>query len=105
MLIVSFLFAMENFIRKFTKKEIDKFSSKKLLIHFLQYAGKHRTFRQLALNNVLRNRRVYAAYFLSSLFTVMVFFTFVNFAFHPALTGEGINANVTQGMLVAGGII
>src|SRR5699024_6438933 len=63
------------------------------------------TFRQLALNNVLRNRRVYAAYFLSSLFTVMVFFTFVNFAFHPALTGEGINANVTQGMLVAGGII
>src|SRR5690625_448602 len=32
-------------------------------------------------------------------------FTFANFAFHPALTGEEMNTNVTQGMLVAGGII
>src|SRR5690625_3360979 len=63
------------------------------------------TFRQFALNNVLRNKRIYVAYFLSSLFTVMVFFTFANFAFHPALTGEEMNTNVTQGMLVAGGII
>src|SRR5699024_4046357 len=63
------------------------------------------TFRQLAFNNVLRNKRVYAAYFLSSLFTVMVFFTFANFAFHPTLTGESMNVNVTKGMLVAGGII
>src|SRR5690625_828991 len=63
------------------------------------------TFRQFALNNVLQNKRIYVAYFLSSLFTVMVFFTFANFAFHPALTGEEMNTNVTQGMLVAGGII
>lgn len=63
------------------------------------------TFRQFAFNNVLRNKRLYAAYFLSSLFTVIVFFTFANFAFHPALSGEGMNANVTTGMLVAGGII
>src|SRR5690625_5205630 len=63
------------------------------------------TFRRFALNNVLRNKRLYVAYFLSSLFTVMVFFTFANFAFHPALTGEEMNANVTQGMSVAGGII
>lgn len=63
------------------------------------------TFRQLAFNNVFRNRRIYAAYFLSSLFTVMVFFTFANFAFHPTLSGDQLNANVTKGMLVAGGII
>lgn len=63
------------------------------------------TFRQFAFNNVFRNKRLYAAYFLSSLFTVMVFFTFANFAFHPTLTGEAINSDVTFGMLVAGGII
>lgn len=63
------------------------------------------TFRQFAFNNVFRNKRLYAAYFLSSLFTVMVFFTFANFAFHPTLTGDNINSNVTMGMLVAGGII
>lgn len=63
------------------------------------------TFRQFAFNNVLRNKRLYIAYFLSSLFTVMVFFTFANFAFHPLLTGEEMNQSVTTGMSVAGGII
>src|SRR5690625_6799947 len=63
------------------------------------------TFRQFELNNVLRNKRLYEAYFLSSLFTVMVFFTFANFGFHLALTGDNMNSNVTLGMLVAGGII
>lgn len=63
------------------------------------------TFRQFAFNNVTRNKRLYAAYFLSSLFTVMVFFTFANFAFHPALTGDALNESVTLGLGVAGGII
>ena len=63
------------------------------------------TFRQFAFNNVLRNKRLYVAYFLSSLFTVMVFFTFANFAFHPSLSGEGMNSHVVSGMTVAGGII
>lgn len=63
------------------------------------------TFRQFAFNNVLRNKRLYAAYFLSSLFTVMVFFTFANFAFHPELTGENMNSSVLKGLSVAGGII
>ena len=43
------------------------------------------TFRRFAFNNVVRNKRLYAAYFLSSMFTVMVFFTFAIFAFHPVL--------------------
>lgn len=63
------------------------------------------TFRQFVLNNVFRNKRLYAAYFLSSLFTVSVFFTFAMFAFHPTLTGPDMNSNVLKGLSVAGGII
>ena len=63
------------------------------------------TFSQFAFKNVTRNKRLYAAYFLSSMFTVMVFFTFAVFAFHPALSGEGMNPNAALGMSVAGGII
>lgn len=62
-------------------------------------------FYQIAINNVLRNHRIYLAYFLSSLFTVMVFFTFANFAFHPTLTENAMNRHVITGMLVAGWII
>ncbi|WP_026582688.1 ABC transporter permease [Bacillus sp. J33] len=63
------------------------------------------TFRQFAFNNVIRNKRLYAAYFLSSLFTVMVFFTFSIFANHPVLSGDNMNSSVTKGMNAAAGII
>ncbi|WP_066190486.1 ABC transporter permease [Gracilibacillus timonensis] len=63
------------------------------------------TFRQFAFNNVIRNKRLYAAYFLTSLFTVMVFFTFAIFAFHPSLSGGSMNQYVSIGMNVASGII
>lgn len=63
------------------------------------------TFRKFALNNVLRNKRLYAAYFISSFITVMVFFTFLNFAFHPSFGEDGMNKSVMTGMSVAGGII
>lgn len=63
------------------------------------------TFRQFAFNNVLRNKGLYIAYFLSSMFTVMVFFTFAIFAFHPAFSGGSVNHNALFGMAVAGGII
>ncbi|HAM80549.1 FtsX-like permease family protein [Ornithinibacillus bavariensis] len=63
------------------------------------------TFRQFAFNNVLRNKRLYVAYFLSSLFTVMVFFTFANFAFHPVFTGGTVDSKALFSMAVAGGII
>ncbi|MFS0777102.1 ABC transporter permease [Neobacillus sp. 3P2-tot-E-2] len=63
------------------------------------------TFRQFAFNNVIRNKRLYAAYFLSSLFTVMVFFTFSIFANHPALSGNEMNGSVTKGMNISAGII
>lgn len=63
------------------------------------------TFRRFAFNNVIRNKRLYAAYFLSSMFTVMVFFTFTIFAFHEAISGNDMNSSVQQGMNIAGGII
>ncbi len=63
------------------------------------------TFRQFAFNNVLRNKRLYFAYFLSSMFTVMVFFTFAIFAFHPVFSDGSIDQNAIIGMGVAGGII
>ncbi|MFD1851362.1 ABC transporter permease [Oceanobacillus bengalensis] len=63
------------------------------------------TFRQFAFKNVTRNKRLYAAYFLSILFTVMVFFTFAIFSFHPVLSADGFNSSVTKGMNIAGGII
>ncbi|SMF42416.1 ABC transporter permease [Paenibacillus barengoltzii] len=46
------------------------------------------TFRQFAYNNVLRNKRTYAAYFLSSAFSVMIFFVCALFLFHPGLQQE-----------------
>ncbi|WP_337018938.1 ABC transporter permease [Oceanobacillus massiliensis] len=63
------------------------------------------TFRRFAFNNVTRNKRLYAAYFLSSMFTVMVFFTFSIFAFHPVLTADDMNGNVQNGMNISAGII
>ncbi|TFJ93510.1 ABC transporter permease [Lentibacillus salicampi] len=63
------------------------------------------TFRQFAINNVIRNKRLYAAYFLSSLFTVMVFFTFAIFAFHPAFFDGSIRGEILYGMTIAGGVI
>lgn len=63
------------------------------------------TFHQFVINNVVRNKRIYGAYFLSSMFTVMIFFTFAMFAFHPALSLGKVNDYALFGMSVAGGII
>lgn len=40
-------------------------------------------FRQFAWRNVVRNRRTYGAYFMSSAFSVMVFFVYAMFISHP----------------------
>ena len=39
------------------------------------------------------------------MFTVMVFFTFAIFAFHPAFSGGAVNQYALYGMAVSGGII
>lgn len=63
------------------------------------------TFRQFASNNVLRNKRIYAAFFLSSVFSVMIFFVYAMFIFHPGIADEEIHGSVATGMMVAEYII
>ncbi|MBH5317496.1 ABC transporter permease [Paenibacillus sp. GSMTC-2017] len=45
-------------------------------------------FRQFAFRNVIRKKRTYAAHFLSSAFSVMVFFIYAVLLFHPDLQGQ-----------------
>ncbi|MBT2282809.1 ABC transporter permease [Paenibacillus polymyxa] len=64
-------------------------------------------FRQFAINNVVRNKRIYLAHFLSSTFSVMIFFTYALLLFHPDLKEglKGSNGTVTllanQGFMIA----
>ncbi|MCT4620236.1 MAG: ABC transporter permease [Marinisporobacter sp.] len=59
------------------------------------------TFRQFAFKNIFRNRNAYAAYFLSSAFSVMIFFTFASFMFHPEVENTPLKNAVKNGMLSA----
>ncbi|TVX91936.1 FtsX-like permease family protein [Paenibacillus agilis] len=62
-------------------------------------------FRQFAFNNVFRNKRTYAAYFLSSSFSVMIFFIYSVIASHPAMK-EGITQRLAvQAMSIAQWIV
>ncbi|MCW3791814.1 ABC transporter permease [Paenibacillus sp. LS1] len=68
-------------------------------------------FRQFAINNVVRNKRIYLAHFLSSTFSVMIFFTYALLLFHPDLKEglKGSSGTVTllanQGFMIAEVII
>lgn len=59
------------------------------------------TFRQLAYRNVLRNLRSYAAFFLASVVSVMVFFVYSMFIFHPLFEEDGLGTMAVRGMLIA----
>ncbi|MFD0695182.1 ABC transporter permease [Paenibacillus sp. GCM10027628] len=56
-------------------------------------------FRQFAFNNIVRNKRTYIAHFLSSAFSVMVFFTYALLLFHPNLQGELRSTSGTMSQL------
>src|SRR5690625_1295007 len=92
--IVLSLFVTGSFIPKFIKEKIAKHFSKRSLTHFPYWEGMTMTFRQFVINNVTRNKRLYAAYFLSSMFTVMEFFTFAMFDFHSAFNKDGFNKDI-----------
>lgn len=62
-------------------------------------------FRQFAYRNVTRNKRKYAAYFVSSTFSVMVFFLCALFIFHPVISSDMILSTAADTMLAAEGII
>ncbi|MEK5301595.1 ABC transporter permease [Bacillus sp. FSL R10-2201] len=57
------------------------------------------TFQRFAFNNIIRSKRTYAAHFLSSSFSVMVFFTYSLLLFHPDLQGELASTSKTMGLL------
>jgi putative ABC transport system permease protein len=63
------------------------------------------TFRQFAYRNVARNKRTYAAYFLSSSFSVMIFFVCALFVFNPVIQEGLLFSVVTQAMLAAEAIM
>lgn len=68
-------------------------------------------FRQFAINNVVRNKRIYLAHFLSSTFSVMIFFTYALLLFHPDLkdglrgSSETVTLLANQGFMIAEFII
>ncbi|NWK71704.1 ABC transporter permease [Bacillus paramycoides] len=62
------------------------------------------TFRQFAFNNIMRSKRTYAAHFLSSTFSVMVFFIYALLLFHPHLQGELSSTSKTMGKLATTGM-
>ncbi|TCP64273.1 ABC transporter permease [Baia soyae] len=58
-------------------------------------------FRHFALNNIRRNTYTYIAYFLSSSFAVMTFFTYLVFVFHPDILKAPVGLPASQGMEIA----
>ncbi|MGG4264504.1 FtsX-like permease family protein [Peribacillus simplex] len=68
------------------------------------------TFRQFAFNNVIRSKRTYLAHFLSSTFSIIIFFTYALLAFHPNLQGDlatsvTINTFAMSGLQISQGLI
>ena len=59
------------------------------------------TFRQFAYRNVVRNRRIYAAFFMASVFSVMVFFLYSMLLFHPSIENRFVQEIAIMGMGVA----
>ena len=59
------------------------------------------TLRQFAYRNVVRNRRVYAAFFMASVFSVMVFFIYSMLLFHPSIENRLVQGIAVVGMGVA----
>lgn len=59
------------------------------------------TFRSLALSNVRGNRRAYAAFVLSSVFSVLIFYLYAAFLYHPGVVNGDIYGagQVRKGML------
>ncbi len=56
------------------------------------------TFYQFAINNVKRNTRAYFAYFISSTFSVMTFFIYLMFWFHPDILKSPLGELTKWGM-------
>ncbi|KNF07755.1 ABC transporter permease protein [Gottschalkia purinilytica] len=58
-------------------------------------------FSKFAYNNVTRNFKTYLAYFLSSAFSVFIFFSFAICMFHPTIRNSGMDIGSTAFMALA----
>lgn len=63
------------------------------------------TFWQFAFKNVTRNSRAYFAYFLSSSFSITIFFSFAVYLFHPRLQNADITSGIDTLMRVSEAVI
>ncbi|MEI4832100.1 ABC transporter permease [Bacillus sp. FJAT-53711] len=63
------------------------------------------TFWQFAFKNVTRNSRSYFAYFLSSSFSIAIFFSFAVYLFHPRLQDANITSSIDTLMEVSEAVI
>ncbi|MGQ3378755.1 FtsX-like permease family protein [Priestia endophytica] len=59
------------------------------------------TFQQFAYKNVIRNKRTYGAYFLSSAFSVMIFFMYALFIFNPHIKTSLVVGVAVQAMTIS----
>ncbi len=59
------------------------------------------TFQQFAYHNVIRNARVYAAFLLASIFSVLVFFVYSMLMFHPSIEDQFLQNIAFGGMFIA----
>jgi putative ABC transport system permease protein len=62
------------------------------------------TFPQFVYRNVVRNKRTYAAYFLSSAFSVLIFFVYALFIFHPDIK-KGVTSGSAVQLMTAAEVI
>ncbi|MEH7331417.1 ABC transporter permease [Neobacillus drentensis] len=62
------------------------------------------TFPQFVYRNVVRNKRTYAAYFLSSAFSVLIFFVYALFIFHPDIK-QGVTKTAAIQLMTAAEVI
>lgn len=62
------------------------------------------TFPQFVYRNVVRNKRTYSAYFLSSAFSVLIFFVYALFIFHPDIK-QGVTSSVAVQLMTAAEVI
>lgn len=59
------------------------------------------TFRQFAYRNVVRNARIYAAFFMASVISVVVFFLYSMLFYHPAIENKFLREIAVLGMGIA----
>ena len=59
------------------------------------------TFWQFAFKNVTRNARAYFAYFVSSAFSIAIFFSFAVYLFHPKLHMTDVNYSLNILMTIS----